>query len=69
VADDHTFPGNFRRFAALAIKETSVVGRQYTLLLLLLLLLPVNMRKQRLQLNQKGEVELSHLDIMMKCVV
>jgi hypothetical protein len=69
VANDHTFPGNFRRFAALAVKETSVVRCQYTLLLLLLLLLPVNTKKQTMQLNQKGEMELSHTDMMVKRMV
>jgi hypothetical protein len=69
VANDHTFAGNFRRFAALAVKETPVVRCQYTLLLLLLLLLPVRMKKQTLQLNQKGEMELSHTDMMVKCIV
>jgi hypothetical protein len=67
MTNDHTFPGDFRRFAALAVQETSVVRRQYTLLLLLLL--PVNMKRQTLQLNQKSEMERTDTYMTMKHMV
>jgi hypothetical protein len=54
MTNDHTFPGNFRRSAALTVKKASVVWCQYALLLLLLLLLlvlPVCMKNQTLQLK------------------
>jgi hypothetical protein len=50
MANDHTFPRNFRRFAALVVKEASVVWCQYALLLL-----PVHMKEQTLQLNQTSQ--------------